>query len=144
MTDKKDFSDEELKTVLQEHGIQPTALRLELLAYLLCAGGHPTREEIHAAVCQPESKCSLASIYNIINLFTEKGLLLSIRSGDNYVRYDAALSPHGHFHCSKCNEIWNVPVNLDLERLSQLKGFRCDSSEIVIHGVCPECQKKKD
>lgn len=141
MKNKDKTAIQELMSILSEHDIQPTTLRIELLSYLLSIESHPTREQIYDTMCETYGKCSLASVYNTVNLFVEKGLLSSLNIHDKHVHYDSNLNQHGHFQCRTCNKLIDFPLNLDLCQIPQLDGFTCEISEIIIHGVCPDCSR---
>ncbi len=50
---------------------------------------------------------SKTSVYNTMDLFLEKNLVQSITIENNEVRYDADISDHGHFKCTKCSGVYD-------------------------------------
>ncbi len=131
----------ELKAMLQEKDIQPTPLRLKLLSYLLSTKTHPTREEMYEHINATGQSCSRATVYNTLNLLADKGLVLPLRiEHDEHLHYDADLTPHAHFRCRSCEVLWNLPVSLDMDSVPGLEGFLPERSDIIIYGLCPQCQ----
>lgn len=113
---------------------------MEILQYLLTAGGHPTREAIYEALCEPEGRCSLASVYNSVNLFVRQGLLRPLPGLDSNMHFDIELHLHGHFQCTSCSRIWNFPIGERIEA-DGLDGFTVQRTNISLLGLCPDCQK---
>lgn len=132
---------DELRAMLQDKDIQPTPLRLKLLEYLLSTQSHPTRERMYEHINATGQKCSRATVYNTLNLLAEKGLVQPLRVDDEHLHYDATLLPHGHFRCTACQRMWNLPVSLDMDSVPGLEGFAPQRSDIIIYGLCPDCQK---
>ena len=137
------LNETELQTMLLEKDIQPTPLRLKLLAYLLSTETHPTREKMYEHINAAGQSCSRATVYNTLNLLAEKGLVLPLWVDDEHLHYDATLMPHAHFRCKGCQGLWNLPVSLDTDHVPQLEGFLPERSEIIIYGLCPQCGKGK-
>ena len=67
---------------------------------------------------------SRATVYNTLNLFTEKGLLRELVLAEGKVVFDPKLDPHHHFLDEETGEIVDVPWSaLDVRRVHSLNGF---------------------
>lgn len=99
-----------LKEKLQSCGIQASAARLAVADFVLHTNSHPTADEVKEEVEKRTPSVSLATIYNTLNLFVEKGLIKTIRDPRNEkFRYDCNTQPHFHFY----DEITGQMMDLD-------------------------------
>jgi Fur family transcriptional regulator, ferric uptake regulator len=91
-------------------------------------------------------KFDRVTIYRTLQSFVEKGLIHSIPTSDNSVRYALCKDcteghhhdDHVHFVCSNCEKT----ICLDdvvSPKLNLPKGYVADNVQVVIHGVCGEC-----
>ena len=116
--------------LLLAHGISPTYQRLQVLRYLRHHGKHPRAEDIHAFMQRRRLALSRATVYNVLNLFVQKGL-----------RYDVDTRPHGHFLCRGCGHVADVPASCCPLHLGEaLAGFQVHLQELLYQGLCPACQ----
>ncbi len=91
-------------------------------------------------------KFDRVTIYRTLQSFVEKGLIHSIPTSDNSVRYALCKDcteghhhdDHVHFVCSNCEKT----ICLDdvvSPKLNLPEGYAADNVQVVIHGVCSEC-----
>jgi Fur family peroxide stress response transcriptional regulator len=60
-------------------------------------------------------------------------------------RYCANNSKHGHFTCTGCGAVLDVPLlpGAELEKLHQLpRGYAVTQQEVSLRGLCADCLKK--
>jgi Fur family iron response transcriptional regulator len=120
---------------LEEHGIQPSAQRVAVADYVLYTSDHPSADQVWAAVKRSFPMLSRATVYNTLNLFTEKGLLRELVLSEGKVVFDPKLEPHHHFLDEDTGEIVDVPWNaLDVRRVHQLNGFDVREYQVVMRG----------
>lgn len=127
---------------LRAHNITPTATRAQIWEYVKDSTNHPTVDDIYRALRQQDVSISRATIYNTVRTFVEHGILTSLRGAEDIVRYDPLLEPHAHFLCEVCHKIEDIPFAYDLHQLRGLEHTPIHSAEIVIRGICAECEKK--
>lgn len=87
---------EQLRAILRENGIQVTQQRLEVLRVLKELNTHLTVEQVHSALQQRQICLTTATVYNILNLFEKKGLIMKINTAGEPVIYD--VNTHDHIH----------------------------------------------
>jgi Fur family peroxide stress response transcriptional regulator len=125
--------------LLQDKGIRPSVIRMQVLEYLLEHRTHPTVEEVYEALSKTMPTLSKTSVYNTLHLLSENGIILEITIDPSKVRYDADVSLHGHFKCEKCSGVWDFQV---LQVQSSLpKEFEIKAKDIYFTGICENCQK---
>ncbi len=131
---------------LKKRGMKITPQRVMILKYLEGNKNHPTPEEIYRAVSKKLSAVSYATVYNVLELLKELGEVKELVVGRRVVRYDPITEPHHHAVCKVCGKVFDVDVDLS----SALKGlekdlpggFKPESVEVFIRGVCKSCQDK--
>ena len=120
---------------LTEHGIQPSAQRVAVADYVLYTTDHPSADQVWAAVKRSFPMLSRATVYNTLNLFTEKGLLRELVLAEGKVVFDPKLDPHHHFLDEETGEIVDVPWSaLDVRRVHSLSGFDVREYQVVMRG----------
>lgn len=89
------------------------------------------------------------TIYRTLQTFVEKGIIHSIPTSDNSVKYalckDCAEGHHHdehvHFVCSNCN----TTICLDDVVSPQIElpeGYVAQNVQVLIHGICKNCQSE--
>jgi len=87
---------EKLRTVLKDNHIQVTQQRLEVLRVLRELNTHLTVDNVRAALEQRQICLTTATVYNILNLFEKKGLIMKINTAGEPVIYDVNTYDHAH------------------------------------------------
>lgn len=106
---------------------------------------HPTAEEIYDKAAQECPNLSLGTVYRNLNLLCENGQLLKVPIPGASDRFDHTLGDHAHAYCEVCGSVTDVlPQALPMlqEALKGGCGFQVHQMNLVLEGVCPECQKK--
>ncbi|MEO7036810.1 MAG: transcriptional repressor [Polyangiaceae bacterium] len=128
---------------LTEHGIQPSAQRVAVADYVLFTTDHPSADQVWAEVKRSFPMLSRATVYNTLNLFTEKGLLRELVLAEGKVVFDPKLDPHHHFLDEETGEIVDVPWSaLDVRRVHSLSGFDVREYQVVMRGKKTRAQKR--
>jgi len=127
-----------LRQRLREVGIQPSAPRLAIASYVWNTTSHPTAEEVKEEVEKTFPTVSLATVYNTLRLFVEKGLLREVQDyHTRAIRYDCNTKPHFHFVDSETGEMLDLdPKMLRISpEMSVLgKEFQITEIEVTLHG----------
>ncbi len=108
--------------------------------------GHPTAEWIFDRVRQQLPNVSLGTVYRNLNVLKEEGIVMEIRSAGRSTRWDADLSPHGHFVCTACGDIRDVTGLRphDWQSLKDLVGCEVTTQRTEFYGLCPPCLRRED
>jgi Fur family transcriptional regulator, iron response regulator len=129
---------------LTEHGIQPSAQRVAVADYVLYTTDHPSADQVWAEVKRSFPMLSRATVYNTLNLFTEKGLLRELVLAEGKVVFDPKLDPHHHFLDEETGEIVDVPWSaLDVRRVHNLNGFDVREYQVVMRGKKTRAQPRQ-
>lgn len=137
-----DFSGVSIEEYLKQHDIKPSYQRMRVFEYLIKYRNHPTADDIYRELVKSIPTLSRTTVYNILDLFVEKGITQLISIEENEKRYDADVTDHGHFKCEKCGRIYDFPVDLSSIRTGGLDGFMIRQKHIYFRGVCKKCSGK--
>ncbi|MFT5501213.1 MAG: Fur family iron response transcriptional regulator [Woeseiaceae bacterium] len=99
---------------LRRHGVSPTAQRIEVAEVLLGRPQHLSADQILDKLKVAGSRVSKATVYNSLNLFSEKGLVREINVDPTRKFYDSTTHAHHHFYHVDTGEL----VDIDNDRVS--------------------------
>lgn len=131
---------------LKASGLKRTPVRVAVLDLLSRAATPLAAPQLLEAL--PRDTDSV-TVYRTLNTLTEKKLLHRVRGDDRVWRY--ALSEtagktrhnHAHFVCEECGNVEclkDVPLPQKLlDQLTPQKDYRVTYSEVLVHGLCPNC-----
>jgi len=133
-----------IKSYLSKNGVRPLKKRVKIMNYLISNRNHPTVDIIYNDLVKKIDKLSKTTVYNVLNLFVQEGLVVALNIENNELRYDADTSSHGHFKCKNCGKIFDFDLKKEeLPRLP-LSGFKIDEFQYSIKGVCAFCRNKME
>jgi len=131
--------------ILKRRQLSITDSRKKILSLFLNGTGALSHGDIEKKVGE---KFDRVTIYRILQIFLEKGIIHSIPTADNSVQYalckDECTSGHHHdnhvhFVCNLCgNTVCLEDVIVPAVKLP--KGFSSSQVEMIVSGVCKECK----
>ena len=128
--------------ILQEADKRPSYQRILILKVLRGTDRHPTAEELLEMVNQAsEIAISRATLYNTLQLFVDKGIIVQVDSRLHEAHYEPNVTFHPHFICSECKKIFDIQGDLPIASIPA--GFKVHSHTLNINGICRECSSKK-
>jgi Fur family peroxide stress response transcriptional regulator len=129
-------------TILQEHGIQPSAQRVAVADYVLKTIEHPSADLVWSRVKARVPYISRATVYNTLNLFVEKGLLRALALAEDSVVFDPNVERHHHL-VDETGAIHDIPWDkVQVCNIETLKGFEIHDYQVVMHGVRKSARRK--
>ena len=116
----KHFTNAEISDLLVRHDINPTAQRVVVTRTILERCAHLSAEDLFQIIEQmPDRRgVSLATVYNTLSLFAEKGLVREVIADPSRVFYDPNTSPHHHVYNVTTGEL----IDVDADRM-QVSGM---------------------
>jgi len=125
----------EVVTILEQHGIQPSAHRVAVAEYVLDTREHPSADRVWARVRERFPMISRATVYNTLNLFVEKGLLRELHLAPDSVLFDPKMDRHHHFIDEDTGQIHDVPWDqVAVRQAKALPGFEVQDYQVVMRG----------
>lgn len=135
----------QIEQILKENGIANTDSRRKILELFLDQDNALAHSDIEKKM---GGSLDRVTVYRTLQTFLEKGLIHSIPTADNSIRYALCKSDckeghhhdnHVHFVCDECSNT----VCLDKVTTPQIKlprGFKSKQVEVVVSGICKECK----
>jgi len=108
---------------------------------------HPTADELLELLHNENSDIGYTTLYRNLNQLARAGVIKKIDGLEISAHFDHNTFNHYHFICDKCGRVFDVPAGVapDLVKNARLAtGFDIISHDILFHGLCSECKKRKD
>lgn len=117
-----------------ELGILSTPQRIEIAEIFLEKPQHLSADQIIERLHETGSRVSKATVYNTLNLFSERGLVRECVVDPERRFYDSTTRPHHHFYNVQTGELTDIPADsIRFEALPDMPGdSRLESVEVVI------------
>lgn len=136
---------EQFRELAWKYGLAATHQRQVVYEAVIASHGHRSPEEVYASVRKRIPHISLATVYNNIRLFVERGLLREVTPHSATLRVDGNLRPHHHLVCSRCKAVQDVEADfIDFKRLAPHvpDGFDLTQPVVEVFGLCRRCRTK--
>lgn len=130
------------RALLQAHGERITAAREAVLGILLETPSALTHPDIESAARSRGLNADRVTIYRVLDWLVAQGLAHRIAGEDRVWRFNAVTRGnhgHAHFHCSRCGQVYCLNDLKPVFSLSLPEGFRFESAELSIQGICARC-----
>ncbi|VTZ51242.1 Ferric uptake regulation protein [Methylocella tundrae] len=120
---------------LKRHGLRATRQRRGLAKLLFQKGDrHVTAETLALEAQAANTRASLATVYNVLNLFTEVGLVRCLAIEGDRMIFDTNTTDHSHYFFEDTKEVRDVgsgDVNL-AERIEAPAGYEISRVDFVV------------
>ncbi|KAF2956493.1 Fur family transcriptional regulator [Marinitoga sp. 38H-ov] len=128
--------------ILKSYGIRPTFQRLTILKLISERKEHPSADEIYELLKDHTPAISRATVFNTVNLLSEKGVIEEIVT-PRAIRYDYFYNEHNHFYCEKCGKVFDIEEKLpDVPKIEQIEGHKITKIQYLLTGICKDCLNK--
>jgi len=119
---------------LNQHGVLPTAQRVEVAKILLARPQHVSADQIIDKLSSRGSKVSKATVYNTLKLFSEQGIVKELSVDSTRKFYDSTTHPHHHFFHVDTGKLTDIPeAQVSIGGLPPLPaGTETESVEVLI------------
>src|SRR5512139_747307 len=125
----------EMLAKLAAYGIQPTPQRIAVAEYVLHTANHPTADQVWMNVRARCPTLSRATVYNTLNLFTEKGLLRTQFLKEGVAVFDPHVAPHHHFIDEETGKVFDIPWDeVKVTGEKTLGGLEVREYQVVLRG----------
>lgn len=135
----------DIKSILKHNQLSVTASREKILQLFLEQPGALAHGDIEKRAGE---KFDRVTVYRTLQTFVEKGIIHSIPTADNSVRYALCKDnceaghhhdQHIHFVCKQCGQTFCLD-NVVTPEVKLPKGYSTDHIEVVVNGTCDLCQ----
>ncbi len=137
-----------IKDTLKKNQLSITAGREKILSMFITQSGALAHGDIEKKM---GAHFDRVTIYRTLQTFMEKGIIHSIPSSDNVVRYALCKENcagghhhdhHVHFLCSSCNKTYCLD-DIVTPTIKMPKGYSPQQIDVVVNGICKKCNVSK-
>jgi Fur family ferric uptake transcriptional regulator len=135
----------ELESKLLEKKINPTAMRLVVLDYLLKQANAVSLTDMELSL----EKTDRVTLYRSVRTFEEHGLVHRIDDGTGITKFalcqpsctiDGHHDLHVHFYCINCEETHCLPQT-QITEVKLPKGYQQQETSLLVKGICSACHR---
>lgn len=136
---------ETIRNILKRNHMSITDSRVQILGLFYSNEGALAHADIEKKTSDAIDR---VTIYRTLQTFEEKGLIHSIPTADNSVKYALCKEQcedghhhdnHVHFICDECGKTICLDDVL-VPEVKLPKGFQVQQSNMVVNGICGDCK----
>jgi Fur family transcriptional regulator, iron response regulator len=99
------------RSLLERYGLRATRQRLGLARLLFSKGNrHVTADSLAAEADALKMRASLATVYNVLNLFAQVGIVRGLAIDSTKTIFDTNTRDHSHFYFEDTGHIEDIPL----------------------------------
>ena len=135
------------KDVCRRSKLKLTHQRMEIFYEVARSGDHPDVETVYKGVRKRIPTISLDTVYRTLWLFMDLGLITTLGTPRERVRFDANTDSHHHFLCTQCGKACDF-YSREFDGLEIPEAVKESGSVETIHiefrGICSHCSGHKE
>ena len=139
-----ELMENEIASILKRNGLSITETRASILSQFHQSNGALAHADIEKSA---GNKYDRVTIYRTLQTFVDKGIIHTIPTADNSVKYALCKDNcseghhhdnHVHFICDECNVTYCLD-HVSIPSVQLPKGFEQKQTDVVVSGVCKAC-----
>lgn len=137
---------EELKEACKKQHMRVTNQRIEILKEVASSTSHPDAEAVFEAVKSKLPNISIDTVYRTLTSLEDLNMIFRVDNQLPKARFDADKTPHHHFICTQCGEVFDVFIDKHDKIKIPQQAFELGTikdANLQIRGVCNKCNGKK-
>ena len=91
--------------ILTDNKLKVTPQRTAVLEVICKLKNHPSADNITENLKQNFPHITLSTVYKILDVFVEKGIVTKVKTDDDVMRYDFVREKHHHLYCAESDRI---------------------------------------
>jgi Fur family transcriptional regulator, ferric uptake regulator len=136
----------EVNDILRRNQLSVTDSRKSILDLFMHSHGALAHADIEK---QTGEKFDRVTVYRTLQAFMEKGIIHTIPTSDNSIRYALCKDDcteghhhdhHVHFLCNVCTKTTCLD-SVTVPEVKLPKGFKFMDSQMIVTGICEDCQQ---
>jgi len=124
-----------------------TEQQREMVRFIFAQHEHFDADQILLEMKTAGLRISRATAYRTLAKLVDAGLLRRLQTGEKTrFEHDYGYPEHDHLHCTKCEKMieFHIPeVDKILNELAREQGFMASRHNLIVHGICSECNQAK-
>ena len=128
--------------ILTKHDLKTTQARISLLK-LVEKQGRPVDSQFLIDTLQKGLRVDKVTVFRILNVLTEHGILRRLEFGEGKARYELATEDHHHLICQSCGSIEDISdcnIRALEQEIKNKKKFIVKLHTLEFYGLCSNCQ----
>ena len=134
-----------IENILRKNRLSITGSRKKILRLFLSQKGALAHGDIEH---NELDKFDRVTVYRTLQTFVEKGIIHTIPTADNSIRYALCKDEcteghhddhHVHFICNHCGNTYCLDETV-IPEINLPKGYSVGNVEVVVEGVCKNCK----
>ncbi len=97
--------DKEIIKILTDNKLKVTPQRTAVLEVIFNLNNHPSADNIVDSLRLNFPHIPISTVYKILDVFVEKGIVAKVKTDDDVMRYDFINEKHHHLYCAESNRI---------------------------------------
>ncbi|HAX92766.1 MAG TPA: hypothetical protein DCY25_02260 [Bacteroidales bacterium] len=97
--------DRSIIKILTDNNLKVTPQRTAVLEVIYNLNNHPSADIIIDYLRLNFPHIPLSTVYKILDVFVEKGIVTKVMTGDDVMRYDFVRDKHHHLYCAESDRI---------------------------------------
>jgi Fur family peroxide stress response transcriptional regulator len=136
---------ERFRDVCRRSGMKLTHQRMEIFREVARTADHPDAQTVYERVRKRVPAVSLDTVYRNLWLLSDLGLLSTLGPPRERARFDANMTTHHHFVCSRCGMAQDF-YSREFDELRPPEAVRSvgevERIQVELRGLCARCGRK--
>ncbi len=132
------------KTELNEASLRATPARIALMQLFESTKKPLDVQTMIEYLHDKDIKTDPATVFRIMQMFTQKGLTRQLDFQEGKFRYELAGEEHHHLMCTNCGDIEDISdcnISVLQKDIEEKKQFIVQRHSLEFFGICKKCQK---
>ncbi len=133
---------QKLIEICKKNNLKLTPQRIAIYKAIYKEKSHPSAKYIYQKVKKDFPSISFDTVNRSLNDFSKIGLIQIIEKNSPIRRFDPTSINHPHFHCNKCDSIFDLDFKIKNNYLN-IKNeniYKITDKKILFTGLCQNCK----
>jgi Fur family transcriptional regulator, ferric uptake regulator len=137
---------EHTDAALREAGFRAGGARAAVLDLMSKQDCCASAQEIHDNLRRSDRSVGIASVYRVLEVLSDLGLVQRVDVGDGIARFEPAAPTGEHHHHLVCDDCGKVEAFEDraleraLDQVADTTGYALAGHEVLLRGACSDCR----
>jgi Fur family transcriptional regulator, ferric uptake regulator len=137
---------EHTDAALREAGFRAGGARAAVLDLMSKQDCCASAQEIHDNLRRSDRSVGIASVYRVLEVLSDLGLVQRVDVGDGIARFEPTAPTGEHHHHLVCDDCGKVEAFEDraleraLDQVADTTGYALSGHEVLLRGACSDCR----
>jgi Fur family transcriptional regulator, peroxide stress response regulator len=141
-------SEKDLREKITATGLKVTPQRMVVLGALYEMNNHPSADQVLEYIQRTQPHMGAGTVYNILEVFSQKGIIKRVKTGNGIQKFDAVSEKHHHIYCTdteKIEDFYDAELSQILEEYFAKRGIQgFEIEELNLHIIGKYNTKQKN